>query len=127
MHNAKIKVFTAADFLLIAALIAAAVFFYPMLESGAGDTVVVLRDNTEIARYPLGMDKMFTVKGAAGNMTIGIENGRVRVVSSMCRRNVCVCHSPVAVPHDIIVCVPNHVVVEVKSSRKTHDTDADTF
>jgi hypothetical protein len=124
MSDSHIRVFTAFDALLIAVFIAFAAWFYPLMRSAAGDLLIVSRDNNEIARYPLNEDCLFTVKGRTGDMSIEIKNRRVKILSSTCPRNICAHHSPISKSKEGLVCVPNHIILEIRSADNPKTIDA---
>jgi len=113
-----IKRFTLLDAAIIAALAAAGVMFLPYMGSRRPDTLVVFRDNTPIARYPLPHDLDFTVQGAFGPMKIRIERGRARVLSATCPEQICVRSRPIGKTSQQVICEPNHVVLEIESTKQ---------
>jgi hypothetical protein len=117
MH-AAVKRFTFLDAGLIVALLGGAAFFLPFMQSREPDTIVVYKDNTLIARYPLSADRDFDVRGAFGPMKIRIERGGVRVLSSTCPQQVCVRTQPIKKTSQQVICEPNHVVLEIESLQK---------
>ena len=48
-----------------------------------------------------------------GRMTIGVSGGRVSVLRSDCSEQLCVHSAAQSVSGGLIVCLPNHVVIEV--------------
>lgn len=114
-----------ADIMLIPALllVAAALAISPAASSPR--TVLVYRDNTVIAEYPLSADGEYTVQGYEGPMVVEIRNGHVSVIHSTCRRHICVRTQAVSHPGRQIVCAPNHVVIRVSAdTREEGDVDA---
>jgi hypothetical protein len=104
-------------------MVAAALAIAPAASSPR--TVLVYRDNTVIAEYPLSADGEYTVQGYVGPMVVEIRDGRVSVIHSTCRRQICVRTQAVSHPGRQIVCAPNHVIVRVSSgAREEGDVDA---
>jgi len=104
------------DIIIIALLLAGAVSFWPFLQSHGPATVVVFRDNRCIARYPLSSDKVFSIRGKEGAMTMEIRDNSVRVVESSCPLGICVQTGAIRRHGQQIVCAPNHVLIELETS-----------
>jgi len=121
-----IKVFAAADAVIIILLLGAAATCLPLLSAQAPATVAVFRDNRLIAEYPLAADREFAVTGAIGPMRIVIRDKRALVASSTCRNGICVHTAPIGVAGSQIICVPNHMVVEIRAPHPRNDADAAT-
>jgi hypothetical protein len=81
--------------------------------SPAATTATVRVDGRVAARLPLAADRRLAVRGPLGETEIVVERGAARIVASPCRRKVCVGMGRAARRGDLLVCVPNHVVVEV--------------
>jgi len=67
-------------------------------------------------RIDLKEDRLITLPVSTGEMKIEVKEGKVRVVSSDCPRQVCVHQGAIAHPEQILVCVPNKVLIEIKST-----------
>jgi hypothetical protein len=107
------------DIIIILCLVSGAGAFWPFLASHAPATVVVFRDNTAIARYPLASDKVFTVRGKDGPMTLSVKNNGVRVVESRCPRGICIRTGVIRRQGQQIVCAPNHILIELQTSSES--------
>lgn len=60
----------------------------------------------------------FTVKTKLGTNTISIQDGEVKIIGADCPDKLCVKDGPISEPGEILVCLPNKVVVEVKGNSK---------
>jgi len=78
-----------------------------------GDRVIIEVNGQELQRLDLDSSQNITVTGPIGNTTIKIDHGAVRVVSSDCPAKICVLTGNIRHAGEIIVCVPNKVVVKV--------------
>jgi hypothetical protein len=94
------------------------------MKGTAPSTVIVRRDNTLLARYPLSGDLSFQVQGAEGPLSICISNKRVAVIQATCKNQVCVHTGYIEHPHQQIICVPNHIIVEIVSPPAAGTIDA---
>ncbi len=80
---------------------------------GAGKWVVVERDNRLLFRLPLDKNGDYFIPGAVGGLKIRIANGKVWVSQSTCPHKICVKMGKIAHPGQLIVCVPNHLVIRI--------------
>ena len=106
------------DIIFIAVLLAffALVGFIYTFTRGDGDTVTVTVDGEFFAEYPLCEDKRVEiVTGEKVNLLI-IEGGKARVESATCPDGICVSHKPISRDGESIICLPNRVVITVRSS-----------
>ena len=62
----------------------------------------------------LRLDKDQEILLLNGNMLIEIKEGRIRVKKSDCPRRICVNTGWIKTPGQIIVCVPNKILIEIK-------------
>ncbi len=105
---------TWADRLVLSLVIGigVALFFVPRAGDGAGLAVIEGADGFETS-VPLADDREFEVPGPLGVTVVQVEDGAVRIVSSPCPRQTCVTMGRAERPGDVVVCVPNRVVVSV--------------
>jgi len=80
-----------------------------------GDKVVVTVDGKTFGTYSLYEDKTIEVKQADCTNYITIKEGLVSMESSTCKNQVCVNTGKISQTKDSIVCLPNKVMVEIKS------------
>ncbi|MBN1128540.1 MAG: NusG domain II-containing protein [Chitinispirillaceae bacterium] len=109
---------TIADVFLIILLLASGALFIPLTASTVPASAVVYRDNRIIAQYPLSSPADVVVKGGNGDVTLRIGNGGIAVVSSRCPRQICRHTGSISRPFEQIICVPNHLLIELRSSDK---------
>jgi hypothetical protein len=107
--------FTPLDAILIGMLLCAGIAFIPIAASHAPSSAVVYRDNRIVAEYPLSRPAEFFIAGETGGITVRIKNDAVSVVSSHCPRQICRHSSAIRRPFEQIVCVPNHLLIEIRS------------
>ncbi len=116
-----VRTVTLFDILLIVLIISAALFSFPIIQSHQPTTVVIYRDNTCIAEYPLGEDREVTVTGREGPISILIKDEHVSVQKSTCRKQICVKSGEIDKPYEQLVCAPNHILIEIRSPTKTEE------
>ena len=87
-----------------------------------GQTVVVEQDGRTMVRCSVALEDTLRVEGPLGVTTIEIVKGRVRVLDSPCPHKLCVRAGAIGEAGELVVCVPNRVVVRVEGeSRKGVD------
>ena len=118
LSTAAIKPFAVGDALIIALLIFAALYFFPVVNSSRTGDVAIIRDNITIATYPLAPDRTFFITGKIGPMELEIKNKSVKVLSSTCPKQICLDAAPIRRGGQQIICSPNHILIEIVSSRK---------
>ncbi|MFZ5515533.1 MAG: NusG domain II-containing protein [Candidatus Zhuqueibacterota bacterium] len=69
---------------------------------------------------PLGTDQRVSVAGPRGITTIQIQDRKAWVVSSACPDKICVHRGKISRAGDMIVCVPNRVVLFIQSTQKAN-------
>jgi len=65
--------------------------------------------------------------GMLGKSIIEVDKDRVRVVSSPCPDKDCVRQGWISKPGQMLVCLPNKVVVKITNQNVEQDTDAVSF
>ncbi|KSV57845.1 NusG domain II-containing protein [Acetivibrio ethanolgignens] len=115
------------DKILIAVLLAVAASFFFLYQGFVkenGNWVVITVDGIEYKTLSLMEDTSLAIEGANGGKNhLIIENGTVRMDEASCPDQVCVHQRPISYNGESIICLPNKVVIKVKSS-KTDDVDA---
>ncbi len=112
------------DILLVAILLAVVsaaglAFFFLR---GEGNTVEVTVDGQPFGTYSLGRDARVPIVTERGSNTLVIRDGRAFVEEASCPDGICAAHRPIKRNGESIVCLPNRVVVTVRS---THSTQSD--
>ena len=99
---------------LIVLLLVAAGVSYLVINGGRtpGAEAVVRVDGDVIARYPLGVDGVYSLNG--GTNTLTIENGEAYVSAAECPNGQCMRQGRVHFTGQCITCLPNHLTVTVE-------------
>lgn len=98
---------------LAASLIALAVF---LCMRARGSYAVVLIDGKETARYSLSENAEIEIKSENGVNILKIENGKASVISASCPDGICTAHRAVRYGGEVIVCLPNKLVIRIDSA-----------
>ena len=77
---------------------------------GEAGIVRIYRDNEMIQETTVSEDKIIHT----GNLDIEISEGGVRVLKSDCPHQICVQTGRITRPTQTIVCVPNHILIEIE-------------
>jgi len=111
-----LRYFTAGDIVLIVGiLLCSAVGFFSVHELGiTGKHVVVDVDGKRVLEVPLDRDTVQTVRGPLGDTVIVVEDGAVRVAASPCPLHYCERMGSIRHRGEIIVCVPNRIIVSIR-------------
>ena len=75
--------------------------------------VIVYRDERLLARYSLDKDGTYSLEGKSGAFRIKVQEGAVSVVHSTCKNQICVRSRPIRRSGEHIICVPNHIAIEI--------------
>lgn len=119
---------TWGDKLLIGGLLVLSLLSIAVVDrlAGTGSLAVVEVDGQEISRLDLSVDGQRVIKGLLGDTIVQVREGKVRVVKSPCPHKICVRTGWVSKSGNLIVCVPNRVVVRVEGEGEV-DVDAVTW
>lgn len=82
-------------------------------EEAKAEAVVIIRGK-EYARYPLNKDQVVEIPADFGSSTLEIKDGKAHMVSAGCPDQICVHHAPISVNYDMIVCIPNEIIIKVE-------------
>ncbi len=124
-----IKSLRKADFLLfffflaVAALIAVV----PLLRSsGDEQTVRIISGGEVVGMYPLNKDIEIEVSRDGHLNIVSIEGNKVVMKYSDCRNQVCVHTGEISQAGEMIVCLPNYVIVEIIGKKEGGGEDDNT-
>ena len=108
------------DILLIAGLLAVvlvAVLAF-LLFRAEGDTVTVTVNGQIFGEYSLRVNRTVEIRCGDGYNLLVIEDGRAYVKEASCPDEICSAHRPIRHNGESIVCLPNKVVVEIRSQEQ---------
>ena len=107
------------EFAVLALLCLAALLSYLFLSLGDRGGVAVITVGQQVfAEVPLNRDGEYRVVDEGGTylLTCIVKNGEIHVSSSTCRDHVCVHQGSIHLTRETIVCLPNQVVVSIRTS-----------
>lgn len=102
--------------LILSVLLVAAGLFLVFRPSGSeGAAIEILLNGDVYGRYSLNEDRTIDVGGC---LTVSVKDGEVEVVKSDCPGQTCVRQRPIRNEGEMIVCLPNQVVIRILGARE---------
>jgi hypothetical protein len=85
--------------------------------------VEISSENKLIKKIPLtaGTGERITVKNRLGENIVDISNGKIRIHDADCPDKICIKDGAISEPGDILVCLPNKVVIEIKGEKNNEN------
>ena len=123
-----LKYFTKGDILLVAVLLIVSFASITGLRGlGSGNKHVVVEVDGQFV-MELSLDKNVTesVRGPLGDTVIVIENGTARITESPCPHHYCARMGSISRRGEIIVCIPNRVLVSIRGGNDEESVDGVT-
>ncbi len=111
--------------LLVVIILLVASSFLLLLGQKNGGEVVVSRDDTVIFVAPLNRNRRVDLEGPLGVTVLEIKDGAARIVSSPCRKKICVHMGQVRRSGELLACVPNHLTVVIEGKQDKDDEGYD--
>ena len=109
---------TKNDILLIAVILALAAIamLALLLFRTEGDSVVVTVDGKTYGTYSLYEDVSVDVNSEMGYNKLVIKDRKAYVAEASCPDGICAADRPISYGGQSIICLPNKVVIEIRSS-----------
>ena len=82
---------------------------------------LVSKGGAEISSFFLADDSFVDLKEFGVNMVLEVRDGRVQVASSDCKQQLCVRHGWIVRPKEALLCLPNHITVELVGEDAEYD------
>lgn len=121
-----LRILTPLDRRLLLLVSVVVVLSFPLvLQQEEGARVIISSDQRVVFVASLAEPQRAELNGPLGKTVIEIANGGVRVLSSPCRQQVCVRMGEARHAGDLIACVPNHLVIDIKGKQGGAGKDYD--
>lgn len=88
-------------------------FLYVGFFGAQGETVLVEVSGLPVYKGNLSEPRKITIKGGFGDLRIVVADNRVAVLSAECPNKICVRTGWRSHAGDVIVCVPNRVIIRI--------------
>ena len=106
---------------ILAFAIAGIIFLFTRNRS-MGEMVQISVDGVDIARYSLRQDREEVITGARGlNNHLIIRDGKAWIEAADCPDKLCVREKPIERNGEMIVCLPNKVIVRIVSGKEAEN------
>ncbi len=114
-----LKKITIPDYVFIILLIFSGIFssFYIYNNNYDSKKVVVEVSGRLYGVYDLNIDRVIDLIGPHSNVRINIEDGYVFVSESGCPQKICKKMGKKNRVNDIIVCIPNHLIIKIDGEK----------
>ena len=83
-----------------------------------GNTVKVTVDGKTLGEYSLNVNKTVEIKSDLGTNLLVIKDGKAYIESASCPDGICSAHRPIEHDGESIICLPNRVVVEIRTKNQ---------
>ena len=120
MKSSILKIITPGDKILIVLIFAFGIVSLAALKHlrQPGDAVIIEVKGQVVQRLDLNTSQEITINGAIGRTIVKIEGGAAQVIHSDCPEKICVKTGKITYVGEIIVCVPNKVVIKIIGKQK---------
>lgn len=114
-QKAKNDIVLVVSLLLVVIIATIGLFLF----KGEGNTVVVTVDGKVWGEYSLEEENVINITTKNGNNVLVIKDNKAYISSASCPDGICSAHRPINHNGASIICLPNKVVVEVKTKDTT--------
>lgn len=106
--------------ILLALVMLLLVVCYAVRQTDSGTQVVVMVDGEKYGSYPLNQDQEISIviDGVVTNQLV-IQDGAADITEANCPDKLCVYQREISKSNEMIVCLPNKVVVEIDGSEES--------
>lgn len=123
-----LKWLTPGDKILISILLGIGLLSFGglnLLDRG-GSTATVWADGKKFASLDLNQEQELSVGGPLGETKIIVERGYICISESPCVHKICVKMGKIHRAPQMLVCLPNRIIIKIESSPKSHSFDVIT-
>jgi len=123
------KKITKYDILLIVFIIIVSSFFIyyngRIITYSDNNRAVIYSEDKFVGEYVLGSSykNIFTIKTSKGYNTIKIEDGKIWVEDTDCPDKYCKSQGKISGDGQVIVCLPNRLIIKIESDKKNDKID----
>ena len=114
------------DLYLASAMFTIALVWFILIRfsSENGEHLVVYKNNNIIDDYSLTNDGEYSIEDGENKLIeFSIKDGVVNVISASCPDKLCVHQKAISRSNEVIVCLPNHIVLMIDGEKSNYDKD----
>ena len=89
--------------------------------SSSGAEVIITIDGAEYGRYSLDSDRTISIDRNGNHNLVVISDGTVHMEEASCKNQICVHQGIINASGQMIVCLPNGVIAEIRASDSSQD------
>jgi hypothetical protein len=114
------------DYLIIGVILLLVLFSWSIINfvilgREAGSLATVSVAGQVVREVDLSESTQFTIQGQPGEGQIAIADGQIRMVAADCPDQICVYTGWISRPGQVIVCVPNRILIQVSGENTDFD------
>ena len=108
------------DYIIIGIVLMLIILSFAIIQfiKEGGHTCTIRVGEKEVYRLSLNDNREISIQGPIGETYIQIENGFVWITEAPCRQKTCQRMGKISQNGEIIVCIPNKVIIQVVSGYK---------
>ena len=106
------------DGILLVLLVLITAYSPRFLPAGVVGEMLTVRTPDSVREISLATDGRYPVKGPLGTAHLVIQKGRAHLENAPCPLKICESMGPIDRSGEIIVCIPNRIVVKVRGPEK---------
>ena len=91
------------------------------------ERIVEIKTPYKDFKIELNKNKIIEVKGRLGYLKLEIKKGKVRVIDSPCPKKICVKTGWISKPNQMIICIPNGVIIKILGMSNKKEVDFFTY
>ncbi|MBN2091277.1 NusG domain II-containing protein [candidate division KSB1 bacterium] len=118
-------ILTPGDKILIISLLLSSFFmcYFLIFNKQTGKMAVIWVNGQEIKRLDLSREQQLELAGAQGEFIVQVKNNAVRMIKSTCPDKLCLQMGAINKPNQVIVCVPNRVIIKIEGGTSSEQFD----
>lgn len=97
--------------------------FYADIYSKKGNEVQIYIDDKLVKTLPLDTDTEYKIQSDHGYNILKISDGKAWIIEASCKNHVCIEHNKISHNNESIVCLPNHLVVQIQNTKSSNKID----
>jgi hypothetical protein len=120
-----LAVLTSGDKILVVGLLLFSLVlnYFLVFNSSDGKIAVIWVNGKEFKRIKLSQEQKLEFAGTQGRFIVQVKENAVRMLESTCPDKLCLQMGAISKPNQVIVCVPNRVVIKIEGGTVAEQFD----